>query len=202
LFRTVNSDDILLLPTQVNGFGYYSNVGMTQRQGIESGISYQKARWDISLNYALVQATFRESLSLSSNSPAADADGRILVRSGDRLPLTPLNRLTMQIEYAVNPRWTLGADVRYVDRQYLVGDESNQQPPLPDYAVISMHSSLEVSKSLRLFAVIDNVLDRQYYAFGAFTQLDGLPPNFNLTDPRTFSPSPGRTFFVGVSVGL
>lgn len=202
LFRTVNSDDIMLLPTQVNGFGYYSNVGMTQRQGIETGINYQKARWDISLNYALVHATFRESLSLSSNSPAAGADGTILVRSGDRLPLTPLNRLTVQIEYAVNARWTLGADMRYVDRQYLVGDESNQQQPLPDYAVINMHGSLEVSKSLRLFAMIDNVLDKQYYAFGAFTQLDGLPPNFNLTDPRTFSPSPGRTFFVGVSVGL
>ncbi len=58
------------------------------------------------------------------------------------------------------------------------------------------------SKSFQLFAGIDNLLDRTYYTYGTFTQLDGLPPNFNLTNPRTYSPSPPRTYFLGVKVTL
>jgi hypothetical protein len=39
---------------------------------------------------------------------------------------------------------------------------------------------------------------RRYYTYGAFTELDGLPPNFHLTDPRTYSPVIGRVFYGGV----
>ena len=38
VYRTDSLDDILLLATQVNGFGYFSNVGTTRRQGIEAGL--------------------------------------------------------------------------------------------------------------------------------------------------------------------
>jgi iron complex outermembrane recepter protein len=41
VYRTNAFDDILLLATQINGFGFFSNVGETRRQGIEAGLSYK-----------------------------------------------------------------------------------------------------------------------------------------------------------------
>ncbi len=202
LYRTDSRDDIILLATDVNGFGYYSNAGTTRRQGLETSLAYHSAKWDLNANYSLVEATFRESLSLASSSPAADANGNIEVRPGDRIPLTPRQRITLQAEYSVTGRWKLGSDLRYTSGQYLAGDESNQQPKLPAYTVVDLHSSYQLSRRFRVFAVVDNLFDRTYYTYGSFTQLDGLPPNVSLTDPRAYSPSPGRTVFGGVHLGF
>ncbi|MDR3416261.1 MAG: TonB-dependent receptor [Nevskia sp.] len=198
LYRTDNRDDIILLATAVNGFGYFSNAGTTRRQGLESGLSYRSAHWQLNAGYSRLDATFRERLTLASNSPAADAQGNIVVQSGDRIPLTPRNRATFQAEYSASAAWKLDTDLRYVGGQYLAGDASNQEPKLPACTVVDLRGSYEPRPWLRLFAGIDNVFDRTYYTYGSFTRLDNLPPNFKLTDPRSYSPSPGRSFFGGV----
>ena len=40
VFRTNNSNDIILLATDINGFGYFANAGTTRRQGIETGFTF------------------------------------------------------------------------------------------------------------------------------------------------------------------
>jgi outer membrane receptor protein involved in Fe transport len=60
----------------------------------------------------------------------------------------------------------------------------------------------EVSQSLQVFAGVDNAFDKTYYTFGTFAQLGGLPPNFNLSNPRTCSPSPTRTYFGGIRLSF
>jgi iron complex outermembrane receptor protein len=201
-FRTDSHDDIMLLPTDINGFGYFSNIGTTRRQGLEAAVSLTVPRWQFDLSFALIQATFRESLTLSSNSPAADANGEIEVQPGDTLPLTPEHRLTLSASYSPTPRWQFGADARYTSSQYLSGDDSNQEAPLPGYTVVDLHASVQVAHALQLFVGIDNLFDKTYYTYGAFTALDGLPPNVALTDPRTYSPSPPRTYFGGFRLTL
>ena len=89
----------------------------------------------MNLNYSLLNATFLENLTLSSNSPAADADGDIFVHPGDTMPLMPQNRVVLDVEYQATPQWSIGADAKLVSSQYLVGDESNQEPKLPAYGV-------------------------------------------------------------------
>jgi iron complex outermembrane recepter protein len=199
LFRTDNSNDIILLATNVNGFGYFANAGTTRRQGIELALSYRDALWDFSVNYTLLDATYRDSLVLTSNSPAAVA-GKIAVQPGDRLPGIPRQRITMQAERSFVTGWSAGLDVRAASSQYLVGDESNQEPALPGYGVVDLHGAYAVGKRWRVFAAIENVLDKTYYTYGAFANLDGLPPNVVLTNPRTYTPAPGRTFYAGVQL--
>jgi iron complex outermembrane recepter protein len=198
VYRTNALDDILLLATQVNGFGYFSNVGTTRRQGIEAGLSYNWQKWTVTANYSFLNATFLENLVLSSNSPAADANGDIFVHPGDSLPLMPQNRVVLDLEYEAAPHWYIGADAKFVGSQFLVGDESNQEPKLPAYGVVNLHSSLKVNQWATFFVNIDNLLNRTYYTYGTFTELDGLPPNLNLTNPETLSPSPGRLFYAGM----
>jgi iron complex outermembrane receptor protein len=152
----------------------------------------------VSLAYSLLDATFRDALTLSSNSPAANADGLIFVRPGDTLPLMPRNRVTLTGEYAVTPAWKVGADFRVQSGMFLAGDQSNQESKLPGYSTVDLHSSYKVADRFELFGEVENLFDRRYYTYGAFTELDGLPPNFNLTNPRTYSPAPGRVFYGGV----
>jgi iron complex outermembrane recepter protein len=198
VYRTNAFNDILLLATPVNGFGFFSNVGETRRQGIEAGLTYNLQKWTVNLNYSYLAATFLENLTLSSNSPAADANGDIFVQPGDTLPLMPRNRVVLDVEYQATPYWTIGADAKFVSSQFLVGDQSNQESPLPAYGVVNFHTSLKVNKWASFFVNVDNLFNRTYYTYGTFTQFDNLPPNLNLTDPRTLSPSPGRVVYAGL----
>jgi iron complex outermembrane recepter protein len=200
VYRTNAFDDILLLATPVNGFGYFSNVGETRRQGIEAGLSYNWRKWTVNFNYSFLAATFLDNLTLSSNSPAANANGDIFVHPGDTIPLMPKNRVVLDVEYQATPQWSIGADAKFVGSQYLVGDESNQEPPLPAYGVVDLHTSLKVNKSMSFFVEVDNLFNSTYYTYGTFSQLDGVPPSLDLTNPRSLSPAPGRLAYAGVKV--
>lgn len=199
-FRTQSQDDILLVATDINGFGYFQNAGATRRQGVDANLGYRDQGLSLRLGYSYLDATFRNAQVLSSNSPAADGDGLIYVRAGDRLPMIPANRLTASVDYDVAKAWSVGADLRWQGGQYLVGDASNQEPKLAGFTTVSLHTVYRVGPRLELFGEIQNLLDKRYDTYGAFSQLDGLPPSFDLTDPRTLSPAEGRSFTLGARV--
>jgi len=201
-YRTDSNNDIQLLGTAINGFGFFDNVGTTRRQGVDASLAWHWDRWTVSANYSYLSATFLENLVLSSNSPAADADGLIFVHPGDHIPLTPSHRLVLNAEYSVTPRWKLGGDLRFVSSQYLFGDESNQEPKLPDYVTLDLHTSYRIVDRVMLFAEINNLAGARYFTYGTFGALNGLPPNFNLTNPRLLTPAPGRAVFGGIRVSF
>ena len=197
-YRTDSANDILLLATDINGFGYFQNSGTTRRQGADLNFGYTDDNWKLSASYSYLDATFRSPQTLSSNSPAADDNGLIYVQPGDHIPMNPANRLTLSGDRTILPAWSVGVDVRLQSGEYLVGDDSNQVPKLPGYATVNLRTAYQIVAQFEVFGEIQNLLDRDYYTYGSFTQLDGLPPNYNLSDPRTFSPAPGRLFFAGV----
>ncbi len=53
---------------------------------------------------------------------------------------------------------------------------------------------------MTFFVQVDNLLNRTYYTYGTFTQLDGLPPSVNLTNPETLSIAIGRVAYAGLKV--
>jgi iron complex outermembrane receptor protein len=201
-YRTQNDNDILLVATEINGFGYFQNAGATLRQGVDMAFGYRDQRISFKASYTYLDATFRSAEALSSNSPSADADGLIYVHPGDRLPMIPANRLTFSSDYDVTAVWSVGADLRWQSGQYLVGDESNQQPQLPGFTTASLRTVYTITRRLEMFGEIENLFDARYYTYGAFTDLGGLPPSFNLSNPRTYSPSQGRAFTVGARLNF
>lgn len=198
LYNTNVAHDILLLSTDINGFGFFQNAGTTRRRGADLKLGYRGDRWKANLTYSYLNASFRTPEELSSDSPAADADGLIHVHPGDHLPMNPSNRIAFSVDYAVTHDWGIGGDIRYQSGQYFVGDESNQEAKLPGYTTLDLHSSYTPGSGFTIFGEIENVFDQHYATYGAFTELDGLPPNFNLSNPRTISPAPGRLFFAGM----
>ncbi len=119
-FHTENSDDILDVPSPVQGFGYFRNVGRTLRQGVEAEANLRSEAFFAYINYAYVDATFRDAILLSSpNNPFADSNGNIQVQRGDEIPLVPHNRLKAGLDYKITPALTLGSDVLYTGQPAL-----------------------------------------------------------------------------------
>jgi iron complex outermembrane receptor protein len=173
-FRTQLDDDIYGIATTIST-GFFQNIGSTRREGIEAGLNYQSAAWSGYFNYSYVDATFESPLTLPSPSnPYQDANGNIQVQPGDRLPGIPQHRIKAGVDYRVLTNWTVGASVRFVSDQYYVGDESNQNPPLPSYQVFGLHSSYQATRWLQVFAHIDNLLNAKYATYGVYSDPTGI----------------------------
>jgi outer membrane receptor protein involved in Fe transport len=204
-FRADNTDDILSIPSQVQGFGYYQNIGSTRRQGFEAEVSLKSNKWQMNASYTFLDARFLNAITLGSpNSPFADADGNIQVMPGNQIPAVPRNRLKAGIEYAVTDAFKVGGDAIFVDSQIFAGDESNQFMKLPAYSVFNLHASYQVTKQIQLYARANNIFDNRYATYGTFFDTTALP-NFAsggapFTDPRSLSPAQPRAIYAGMKV--
>lgn len=200
VFRTENTDDIInVASTTVLGQGFFLNAGKTQRQGVEAGITLKSNPWNIYANYTFVDATFQSALTLPSpNNPTADANGNIFVTPGDHIPSIPQHRFKAGIEYAVTDAWKLGIDVNAVGRQFMIGDQSNQNPKVPPYAVVNLHGSYQVTKNVEVFALVQNLFNQHYYTTGTFFSTSSVPLSLGLTDPRMFVPGMPLAAYAGV----
>ncbi|MGO8913498.1 MAG: TonB-dependent receptor [Bradyrhizobium sp.] len=203
VFRTINTDDILAIPSPVlQGFGYFQNVGSTRRQGIETEVNLKSKTYQLYASYALVDARFLDALQVGSNSPFADANGNVQILPGNRIPAIPRNRVKAGIDYSITDAFKVGGDALYVSSQYFVGDESNQAPRLPGYAVFNLHASYQIDKTFQIYARADNIFDNRYATYGTFFDTAAVPNFANggapFTDPRSLSPARPRAFYTGL----
>ena len=203
VFRTTNTDDILAIPSPVlQGFGYFQNVGSTRRQGLEAEVNLKSGLVQLYASYALVDARFLDALQIGSNSPFADANGNVQIVPGNRIPAIPRNRVKAGIDYSITDAFKVGGDALYVSSQYFVGDESNQAPRLPGYAVFNLHSSYQINKTFQVYVRADNIFDNRYATYGTFFDTAAVPNVANggapFTDPRSLSPARPRAFYAGL----
>jgi outer membrane receptor protein involved in Fe transport len=202
-YRAENSNDILEVPNStLQGFGFFTNVGSTRRQGIETEVTLKSKQLQLNASYTLVDARFLDAFQLASNSPFADANGNIQVLPGDVIPAIPRDRVKVGIDYNVTEAWKFGGDMLYVGSQYFVGDASNQAPQLPSYTVFNLHGSYQVNKNVQVYARLDNVFDNRYATYGTFFDTTALPNLANggaaFTNPDSLSPARPRALYVGL----
>ena len=207
VFRTNSEDDIYGISTSIST-GFFQNIGSTRRQGVETGLTYQEHTWSAYAQYSYINATFRSPLVLNSPShPDQDADGNIFVVPGDHLPLIPSNRFKFGADYWVVPIWSVGASGSYVSSSFYKGDESNQLPQLPGYAIFSLRSTLKLAKQVELFANVQNLFDKHYSTLGILgdptgVNAPGVPAGADSNDPgvdnRFQSPGMPRAWFGGI----
>ncbi|MEH2516578.1 outer membrane receptor protein involved in Fe transport [Bradyrhizobium sp. AZCC 1610] len=201
-FRATNADDILAIPSpELQGFGYFQNVGRTRRQGIEAQVNLTSKTLQLYASYTLVDARFLDALEIGSNSPFA-VDDVVQVLPGNRIPAIPRNRVKVGIDYSVTDAFKVGGDALFVGSQYFVGDESNQAARLPGYSVFNLHASYQINKTFQVYGRVDNILDNRYATYGTFFDRDDIP-NFtnggaDFTDPRSVLPARPRAFYAGL----
>lgn len=201
-FRATNADDILAIPSpELQGFGYFQNVGRTRRQGIEAQVNLTSKTLQLYASYALVDARFLDTLQVGSNSPFA-VDDVVQILPGNRIPAIPRNRVKFGIDYSVTDAFKVGGDALFVGSQYFVGDESNQAARLPGYSVFNLHTSYQINKTFQIYGRVDNIFDNRYATYGTFFDTDNVPNFTNggtqFTDARSVSPARPRAFYAGL----
>ncbi len=187
VFRTNSDDDIYGIATSVSS-GFFQNVGSTRRQGFEASLNYRGQKWSGYAQYSYIDATFRSPLLLSSPSNPLQRAGDIQVLPGDRLPLIPLSRVKLGADYSMSHDWSLGGSLVLATGSFYRGDESNQNPQLPGYRVVSLRTSYRLNPQVELFANVQNLFDEHYSTFGLFADpsgvgAPGVPPNADANAP-------------------
>ena len=196
LFRTTLTDDILPVQSQFNGFGYYTNVGTTLRQGAELNAQWNGDRWSAYANYTYLDAVYLTTfMEPSPFNPAADDNGLIPITNGAPIAGIPRNTVKIGLDYAVTPNWKIGGDLVAASGQVISGNENGAFPQLPGYAVFGVHTSYQIGKQLQVYGLIQNIFDQRYYTSGGLYDTTSFPNAAPLlTDPRTFGP--GKPFAV------
>jgi len=182
VFRADNRDDLLFVADDAAGYGYFKNFGRTRRQGLELGLSGQPAKGlTLGANLTLLDATYRtaELVNGSSNSSNEAAqtglpgvDGNIRINPGHRIPLVPGRMLKLYADLDLGDAWSLGADAIAMGDSTARGNENGGHRPdgshylgpgrSPGYAVVNVNAAWKPSRGLKLFAQVDNLLDRRY----------------------------------------
>ncbi len=208
-YRADSRDEIRRVASGVRGRAYFQNLGNARRQGIELSLTAQRGGLRVAATYAFTDATNRSLVRIASpGNPAAEADGAILVRSGDRLPGVPRHSANLNLDYAGNAgawrRFTIGGTLSARSGQVLLGDESNRAPLVLGYMLVDLRAGIELVREVVLFGEVRNLFDRRYATFGTFGEIGSVPlaEAPGAASPRFLGPGAPRRWTIGVRRGF
>lgn len=177
-------DDIQFIAT-TSTYGYFFNVGDTERRGLEFGVQTEVNGLTLSANYGYVEATYQ--------SPFTTAAGEN-VTAGDRIPGIPASTFKLRADYRPTDSLRLGGAVSIVGEQYDHGNENNTDPngKLPGYTVVDLDAQYRIGKALTLSLNVDNVFDQVYSTYG----LSGATSIYSLATEPFSTPAPPRAVWL------
>jgi outer membrane receptor protein involved in Fe transport len=221
VFHTVNSNDIQFVATGTNA-GYFDNVGNTRRQGLDLSLGGKEGGLNWHLTYSFVDATFQSNFEVGAGSNStADANGNILVRPGDRIPLIPKHTGRLVLDYELTKGWDIGGNLVAASGAYLHGNENNANQAggtngggayisgtgwIPGYTVVNLQSTYHVTKHAEIFARLVNLFDKQYATAGFLNTSSFSPNGTFIPDPNNqphenaVAPAAPRAIWVGMRV--
>jgi iron complex outermembrane recepter protein len=212
LYRTTSTNDILPQLSPTTGFGYFTNVGTTLRQGAELSANWtNNDRWSAYANYTYIDAVYLSTfLEPSSNNPNAielspgdDDTGVIPIHNGTQIAGIPKNTVKVGVDYAVTDKWRVGADMVAASGQVIFGNENGALPQVPGYAIFGLHTSYQVAKQVQIYGLIQNIFDQRFYTAGSLFDTGQFPNSLpNLTDPRTMGPGKPFAIYGGLRITL
>ena len=161
--------------------GYFTNLERTRRVGVEMQVGGAPLPalpgLDVSASLAWTRATFESDAELASPlveddppPPGTPPEGAVDVEPGDLFPMVPQLGGSLGVRYAMGAT-TLEVEGSWTGRQFLVGDEGNEQ----EFNQLAANTLLDVRVERRFgtasaFIEVANVLDRDHHAFGIIAE--------------------------------
>lgn len=185
LFTTKTTDDIVVR-TNVGGRSSFANVAQTRRDGAEAALDWRPwPRWSLYGSLAWIDARFGADFLTCGPPPCATPS--LPVASGNKLPGVAARTAFVELKYRAG--WAdLGAEWR-AQSALFVNDRNTDRAAGYGLLAVSAARTFAVGAARpRLFARIDNVLDKRYV--GSVIVNEG--------NSRFFEPAPGRAWLIGL----
>ncbi len=193
--------------------GFFVNLDKTRRVGVELAAAYKfPAGHSIYANYAYTRATFQSDADVftirsAGEEPPDDPKDAVInpfpteneVTPGKRFPLVPDHQIKFGGLVKVGEYVSVGADGRYIGKQFLRGDEANVTDPLDGYFVADARIGVEFGR-WEINGILTNVLQNESAIFGTFNINQGNPDG--LTVERFLTPNSRRAFRLVVRTTL
>jgi len=187
LFRA-DTDDELAVASNSGGRSSYRNIGATRRQGAELGwLQPLGETRQLQLAWTWLQATVREGYLTCTGLPAPCTVPRNPVVAGTALPGVPRQQLQARWRWQPGP-WQLAAEA-VAAAATPASDLGDARAP--GYGLLNLEAARQWPTAhgpLRLFARVDNLLDRRYV--GSVIVNDG--------NQRYYEPGPERGWTLGL----
>ncbi|HET9948591.1 MAG TPA: TonB-dependent receptor [Longimicrobiales bacterium] len=211
----VHDDIFNVIDEETPTRGYFTNLERTRRAGVElsaAGIPLARVPGlTVRAALAWTRATFESEAALASplveeeeeggeEPDAGEGTGAVRVQPGDRFPMVPRVTATLGVRWEGGPL-VLQAEAGFTGRQYLIGDEGNDEllPQLPASTVLDFSAEWRLGARASLFAELSNVLDTEYHAFGIISE-NGRAAVERVE--RFLTPGLPRRFTAGLRVGI
>ncbi len=207
VYQTINKDDILFLPAQLAGFGYFKNFDKTQYQGVDISASKSWGTVRMGAAYSYLKATYQAEAELLAGEREMD------ITPGMRLPGLPLNTLKLNLDWQASNQLNLGAGLQYSSSLITQGNEDGKigtedestdaDASIKGYSLLNLKATYQAQKGLTLFAKINNATNKRYETYGMIGE-NNFNPDGSLieagepTIAKFVAPGAPRTFFVGM----
>ena len=173
LFR-IETDDEIVVATNVGGRSTFRNAGGTRREGLELQADGRVGPVAITAAMSSLRARYRD------------------VFAGNRLPGVPERTAFVDLRWRPAERWEAGVEMRHAGRMF-VNDANSDAAEAYSAVGLRLASDWRLGRSrVRAFVRVDNVLDRRYA--GSVIVNEG--------NARFFEPAPSRTWLAGVRVAF
>lgn len=192
VYRARLSDDIQFIAApNSTTFGYFANVGATERRGWEIGAQTRLGKLFLSANLGHVRPTYQSGFT---------TQGGQEVVSGNTLPGIPSTSVKVRASVPLGADWQLGGQWVAVSGQYAHGNESNRDPQgkIPGHRLAHLDLSHQFSPAVKFTAHVSNLLDKRYSTYG----LSRVTSVYSLREQTFFTPASTRTVWLGVSYSL
>jgi iron complex outermembrane recepter protein len=160
LFQT-NTDNEIVVDTNLGGRSTYQNSGRTKRRGAEGSLDWHLSEpWHVQLAYTYVEATYTDAYYTCTTSPCGVADVR--VPSGNRLPGVPKNNVFATLHYGLDYGLRFALDAQYVSTVAVNDVNSVFAPGYAVFGTSAGYAAPWSSGAWNVFVRINNLLDRRY----------------------------------------
>jgi len=203
-FHTTNHDDIIFNRGGDSiSEGFFSNIGKTQRYGIETGLQleYQQLfsdidTWNFQANYTYLNAHFLDGFVIQNPMDNTQASK---VQNGDRIPNLPEHIFKASLGVDLWQRWSISINGMYSGDQFFRGDEANDNSRLGGYWVFNANTEVKILEHISVFAKVNNLFNRHYKTFGVYGEADEVLGD-EFDNPQFVSPAAPRAGWVGIKI--